>query len=226
MPGSMQFSFSQQQAADLEAVISSPRFATYLREARSDRVKALKLYCWNAEVSSAFYIMLQFCEIAVRNAAVEAVEAEFGANWHLSRGFRYTLPVFRNGRGYQPGADLAECAARLPTAGKVVAELKLAFWQYLFVKGQDKRLWEPHFDRVFPGRDTSLTIGKARHTVHQDVEKVRYFRNRVAHHEPIFARKLDEDQARIDKLIHWRRPSTADWLTGVERVSELLAARP
>jgi hypothetical protein len=222
----MEFSFSADQVSDLEDIISAPRFATYLRVVGGDRVRAMQLYCWNTEVSSAFYVMVQFCELSVRNAAVEAVEAEFGSDWHLNRGSLYTLPILRHGKGYQPRKNLEECAARFPTAGKVVAELSFAFWQYLFVRGQDVRLWSSHFDAIFPGRDWTLTLEQARAKMHQNIEEIRRFRNRIAHHEPIFARTLREDQIRLDRLIHWRRPGAASWLTGVERVTNLLEARP
>lgn len=222
----MRASFSSDQISDLEAVISAPRFATYLRAMGGDRNAAMALYCWNAELSAAFYVMIQFCELSIRNAAVEALEVEFGENWHLSKGFLYTLPVLRGGKGYQPRKDLEDCARRLPTAGKVVAELSFAFWQYLFVKGQDARLWRPHFDQVFPGRDLEQDIRDARGALHHDIEKIRRFRNRIAHHEPIFARDLPADFERVRKLVHWRRPRAAAWLSGVERVSGLLATRP
>lgn len=213
------------QVADLEQVLSPPRFATYLREARGDRVRAMQLACWNTEVSAAFYVLLQFAELAVRNGAVEVIEAAFGPNWHLNRGFWHTLPVYK-GKGYQPQADLQSCAARLPTAGKVVAELKFAFWESLFVQGQDTRLWRPHFRQGFPGAEEHLTVEQARASLHADVEQVRRFRNRVAHHEPIFLRNLVEDHDRVMRLVRWRRPGAATWLAGIERVSGLLAARP
>lgn len=214
---------SAQQVYDLEGILSSPRFATYLRETGGDRIRAMQLYCWNTDISAAFYIMLQFCELAVRNGALEAIEHEFGANWHLNRGFYRTL---RRTRGYDPNRDLQDCARRLPTAGQVVAELKFAFWQHLFVRGQDARLWMPHFQGCFPGVDPALTIPQARAAMFDDIRQIRGFRNRIAHHEPIFARQLADDRDRISKLIHWRRPLSATWLSGVERVSALLVARP
>ena len=222
----MGHSFSTQQILDLEAVLSPPRFGTYLREMKGDRHHAMGLYCWNTYISAAFYTILQFCELSVRNGAVEVIESVFGPNWHLNRGFGYTFPVLRGGRGYQPRDDLKTCAARLPTAGKVVAELKYAFWQHLFVKGQQARIWDPHLASVFPGYDTTLTLGQARAQLFDDIEKVRKLRNRIAHHEPIFTRNLAEDRDRILRLIAWRRPGTAGWVATIEEVSALIASRP
>lgn len=136
------------------------------------------------------------------------------------------MPQFKGKKRYQPRNDLSNCAKRLPTAGKVVAELKFAFWQTLFVKGQQARLWDKHFADVFPGYDRNLTVKQARAAVYDDLEIIRRLRNRIAHHEPIFAHDLEEDRNRIRKLIAWRRPAIADWVDGIEDVSELLGNRP
>lgn len=216
--------FTPTQIADLEAVLSGPRFGTYLREMAGDRDKAMQLYAWNTEISAAFYVTLQFAEVAVRNGAVEAIEIEFGPNWHLNRGFSHTLRVMR--RGYQPRDDLSACARRLPTAGKVVAELKFAFWQHLFVTGQDARLWLPHFQTVFPGSDPAKPIPRRRTDMFDTIEKIREFRNRIAHHEPIFGRNLVEEKDRIRSVVAWRRPGSAAWLDSIETVTGLLARRP
>ncbi len=211
---------------DLEAVLSPPRFGTYLRETGGDRHRAMQLYCWNTDLSAAFYIMLQYCELSIRNGAVEGIEAVFGPNWHLNRGFGYTLPTPRRGRGYQPRNDLQTCANNFSTAGKVVAELKFAFWQNLFVRGQQARIWDLHFAAAFPGYDRSLSLSQARARLFDNIDRIRKFRNRIAHHEPIFYRNLADDQARIREVIEWRRPGTAHWLDSVEQVSQLLVSRP
>lgn len=220
----MPLAFSVQELQDFSELISSPRFGTYLAHTNGDRHKALEFYIWNVQLSAAFMVPIQLCEVAVRNGAVEAIEAEYGANWHASRGFAYTLPRLRY--GYQPADDLQHQSGRQPSAGKVVAELKFAFWQYLFTRGQDARLWLPHFTTCFPGYDTALTVKQARASMHHEVELVRHFRNRIAHHEPIFTRNLVTDYERIRQLIEWRRPSVAAWMDTNQTVTALLAARP
>jgi len=220
----MPHSFTPQQITDLEAVLSPPRFGTYLRTTAGDRHKAMELYCWNTNVSAAFFIMLQYCELSIRNGAVEAVESVFGANWHLNRGFAYTLAVPKG--GYRPRDDLTSCAAKLPTAGKVVAELKFAFWKHLFVKGQQARIWDAQLPAAFPGYNRCLTVAQARVSLFNDIDEVRKFRNRIAHHEPIFPRNLNLDYERIRRIIAWRRSGTASWLDGIEGVTVLLANRP
>lgn len=222
----MSRSFSPHQITALEAVLSTPRFAKYLAATGGDRHRAMQLYCWNAEISAAFFLTLQFCELAVRNGAVEALEIEFGTSWHTNRGFYNTLPILRGGKGYQPREDVKQLGTRLATPGKVVAELKFAFWQYLFVKGQDARLWAPHFSNSFPGYDKTLSVKTARAVMHKDIEHIRRLRNRIAHHEPIFYRNLADDFAKVRKLIEWRSPEAALWLDSVENVTQLIAHKP
>lgn len=58
------------------------------------------------------------------------------------------------------------------------------------------------------------------------MQTIRHFRNRIAHHEPIFARNLTADYTLIHDVIRWRSPVAADWMTKVERVTALIAAKP
>ncbi len=216
--------FTAQEIDALQLTISPPRFATYLRETKGDTQIALQLYHWNSEISAAFYTTLQFAEVSLRNAVVEAVEHAFGENWHMHKGFFHSLPR-KKGR-YSPQNDIKSCAERLPTAGAVVAELKFAFWQYMFVNGQVARIWNPSFGNSFPHFDRTLSIQQACAEMFADIEKVRHFRNRIAHHEPIFSRDLASDYARICKIVAWRSDTAARWLASVQNVSELLTRRP
>lgn len=214
----------QQLILDFEAVLSPPRFATYVRGCDGNRSRAMALYCWNTEIAAAFYTPLQFAEIAVRNAAIEAIVLEFGTDWHASPGFQFTLPT-RVGH-MRPRADLQNLASRHRTTGAVAAELKFAFWQQLFVRAQDLRLWDRHLRDIFPGIPRNLTVAEAREQIHGYLQMIRSLRNRIAHHEPIISRDLAADLAAATKLIKWRRPSVAAWIGSIETVTGLLANRP
>lgn len=218
--------FTPDELRELPEAISLPRFATYLRARNNDRVAALRLYCWNMEVSAAFMSPLQMCEVSVRNGIVEAIEAVHGAAWPWSNGFLRSLPVPRVAGHYDPASNLRFVAAQFPTVGKVVAELNLAFWEKMMTRGQDQRLWAPHFVRVFPGVPAGLPIPVARNQAHQSLFEIRKVRNRIAHHEPIFARNLREDYGRMRELIAWRRPFVGRWMDKQKQISELLANMP
>jgi len=216
---------TRDQITDMQTILSAPRFATYLRESSGDHEKAMALYCWNIKISSALFFMIHFSDLALRNGIVEVLEKEFGQNWYLNRGFCYTLP--NNVGKYKPKDDLKQKAARLPTAGKVVAELKNIFWESLLVRAQDPRLWRENLVTSFPGSsDDTTTYQEARYQLHNDAEQVRKLRNRIAHHEPLLSRNISTDIISIMRIIRWRRPSIADWLSQKERASDLLRRKP
>jgi hypothetical protein len=218
--------FTPDELQQLPEAISAPRLATYLQVCANDPEAALNLYHWNAEISAAFIVPLHICEVSVRNGVVEAIEAVHGHNWPWSNGFLRSLPRPRDPHHYDPAADLRRVAARLPTTGKIVAELHFAFWEKIFTRGQDQRLWLPHFRQVLPGAPITMAIPLARAHTFQALSNIRQFRNRIAHHEPIFSRALADDYARLREMVEWRRPAVAGWLDKIERVSGLIAAKP
>jgi hypothetical protein len=218
--------FTPQELNDLPNVISAPRFATYLQAKGNDREQALNLYLWNLSVSAAFIVPLQVCEVAVRNGIVEVLEKVHGANWPWSNGFLRSLPKPKRPKDYNPEENLRAVASRQPTAGKVVADLNFAFWEKIFTVGQDARLWVPHMRTAFPGVSFSISIPQARAAAHRDLTSIRLLRNRIAHHEPIFARNIADEYARLHEVISWRSPVAAAWMDKIQGVTALIPLKP
>ena len=218
--------FTHDELRDLPYVISAPRFATYLQATGNDHSRALALYEWNLSISAAFIVPLQVCEVAVRNGVAEAIEMVHGATWPWSNGFLRSLPHPKRSTDYNPEADLRGVAARQPTTGKVIAEIKFAFWEQLFTAGQDSRIWNAHFRTCFPGAPAGLTIAQARGIAHSDLKAIRLLRNRIAHHEPIFARNLADEYQRVHKMIGWRSRIAAAWMDRKQSVSALIPLKP
>ena len=79
---------------------------------------------------------------------------------------------------------------------------------------------------VFPNADSAKTVQQLRGEGFDKLGKIRDLRNRIAHHEPIFARNLQNDYASIRELVEYRRAEAANWLGKVERVTGLIAIRP
>lgn len=218
--------FSHAELQELPSVISAPRFATYLQAMGNDRERALALYEWNLDLSSALIVPLQVCEVAVRNGIAEAIEAVHGANWPRNNGFIRSLPRPKRRTDYDPASDLTSCAARLATTGKIVAELKFAFWERVFTAGQDSRIWNAHFRTYFPGAPAGQSIAQCRATAYADLRIIRALRNRIAHHEPIFTRNIADDYQRIHDMIAWRSQTAAAWMDNKQSVLALLPHRP
>ncbi len=214
---------TQNELHHLPDVISAPRFATYLQARGNNREGALALYRWNLEVSAAFVGSLHLCEIAVRNGIADAVKAVHGDRWPWTVGFIRSVP---SGEGYDAQHDLRNCARRHQTTGTVIANLKLAFWEKMLTSRFQRSVWQHHFSTVFPGYNTALSVNDARAACRDDMSHIRLFRNRIAHHEPVFARNLQDDFDRIRRLVQWRNPAAAAWLTKIETVTPLIETQP
>lgn len=98
------------------------------------------------------------------------------------------------------------------TIGQVVAQLTFFFWKRLYSKDYANVLWTP-LKTVFPDRRLK------RADIATQLEHLYQSRNRVAHHEPIFGRRLRETLGAIEFfLIHFDGKDA----NGVAHISKLL----
>ena len=86
--------------------------------------------------------------------------------------------------------------AQIPVSdGKIIAELTMFFWKRMFSEDYEHALWKPSLKRIFP--NTALR----RADVAKQLEVIYQTRNRLAHHEPVYERRLDEALTAIDFVI-------------------------
>jgi len=221
---------SNNSKATIDAVrasLSSARIATYEQAAKvisGDDMSALVLYAWNAQVSGALLAPLHVCEVVIRNAVADALEAVYGSRWPWSANFERSLPD--PAMGYSSRKDLQSARRSAPTTGKLIPELKFIFWQKMFTSRYDDRLWDHHLQRILPNMDVMKTIVERRALIYNDLEQLRKLRNRIAHHEPVFTRVLADDYQKILRLVRYRCAATADWLDQNQTASEMIADRP
>lgn len=219
------FPFNDEVLDALETSLSPERIATYVRETGGNREHALRLYTWNTAVSAAFYGPLQGLEVALRNAMHRQLGIRYGADWYDNKAC-----------GFDSGA-LARIDDAKSTLARnsynvdpphVVAELPFGFWVSLLGKGgwaaypdtgkrnYDMTLWRPALYKAFPHSRRSRT------DTHRPLDYLRTFRNRIAHHEPIFNRHLEQDFRSILEVAGWICPQTASWIRHHSRVEDLL----
>jgi hypothetical protein len=216
-------------AAAIAACLSTTRLSTYATActpaANEDHtVAALRLYRWNTEISAAFMVPIHLCEVAIRNAAADALAALYGPRWPWSPGFAQALP--NPSQSYSPVRDLAQVAASQPTTGKVIPELKFVFWEKLFTNRHNQRLWTPHLHNTLPNIDTTKPINQATGDIRAKLGDVRLLRNRIAHHEPIFNRQHADELLTMRTLVGYRSSEMQLWLDAVETVTALIAVKP
>nr|GEU28325.1 hypothetical protein [Tanacetum cinerariifolium] len=191
---------SQQQLTAVAASLSSARLGTYINASGfGANATPLDIYVWNALISGAFFTSLHICEVVMRNAISHALELKYGVNWPWSQGLERTLSKWSK-------EELQSARQGIPagSTGKVIAELKFAFWCRLLTSGQDQHLWNANIRIVFPNLPFPMTVAAGRTMLYNDMEALRVFRNRIAHHEPIIGYPLVQYQARIQRLLKLR----------------------
>lgn len=117
--------------------------------------------------------------------------------------------LFRNG---VPAAISHERHAKirqqsLPISqGQIVAQLTLFFWKRLFSSEYESSLWRPVLKRVFPDKQLRRAV------VAGQLECIYQTRNRIAHHEPVYGKRLRDALSAIGFVITrlgQREPSRA-----------------
>lgn len=200
-------------ATAIQAALSAPRSSTYIHAAGGDPTRAMELYGWNARVSATLMLPAHFAEVVTRNAAADVLEAVYGCGWPWDLTFETSLP--NPSSGWSPRKEIQTVRRHQSTTGKVIAELKFVFWQKLFTKRHDVRLWTPHILSAFPAAP-AMPAASLRDRIYRDLEALRLLRNRLAHHEPVITRNLLDDLNRMLDLVELRSTDTAAWVRAME----------
>ncbi len=171
----------------LESFLSKPRIQRFLVAAGNSTSKAQQLYRINLSVSQAFYPILNLFEIFLRNAVNDQVASYFdNSNWITSEkqgfmndGFLKKSKFFLK-RSVQRAEKTIERKGGKISSGKVISELSFGFWASLF-EVHHYRLIRGVIIRCFPHRPNHVK----RSIVFQKLNRIRQFRNRIYHNEPI-----------------------------------------
>jgi len=199
-----------------------------LAETNQDVLAALKLYHWNAQIASAFLVPLHIFEICVRNAAANAVESYYNATWPWAAAFEISLPD-PHYPNFSPKRELISVRDRhvaTMATGKVIADVKFAFWVSMYTRRHEGRLWTRYIRREFPNAPTALSISEIRQKIYAATDQIRVLRNRIAHHEPIFPRDLAGDYDVIKEVVGFKCQDTLAWMMRTEEISYMLATKP
>jgi len=196
----------------LEYYLSQPRLKRFLHATGESRARAQKLYRVNLRVSQAFYPVVNLFEIFLRNTINYHVSSYFSnSNWIVSekKGFM-SDPTLKRSRFFlkkciQKAERTIKKKGSEVTSGKVIAEQSFGFWTSLF---------DTHHYRLIGGSPIHafpLKPARAnRKVINQKLNKIRKFRNRIYHNEPICfnGQKIDFSEAHdikdeIYELLDW-----------------------
>lgn len=76
---------------EIKNTLSKARLSTY-EKVTLNTEKALELYQWNLQISSALLDCLAVCEVVIRNGISEALEKIYAKNWTKDSTFLASLP--------------------------------------------------------------------------------------------------------------------------------------
>jgi len=192
----------------LERTISRARLGKYLDATGDDLNAAIGLYERNTRLSEALYTTLQGLEICLRNTIDFSMDAVYGCDWFLNG----NAPLQQNA---QQAIQDAIAELKNPTHDSIIAQLKFSFWVSLLGPRYDKNLWRDALCKGFRAKS-----GKKRSDVHGRMNALRRFRNRVAHHEPIFGTALQMHTEALE-AIEWMCRDTHAWVYACSRFTDV-----
>lgn len=198
----------------LEASISRERLQKYLENQGDDVDLAIGLYERNMQLSAAFYPELQALEVCLRNKIHAQMRVEYGAGWlrdangPLDAGAKEAVQHVWDELG-KPDAQ--------KTSGDIIAELKFSFWVGMLGPKYDETTWRKACHKSFPNFKGKRSVVQGR------LNAIRRFRNRTAHHEPIFHKNLLRTHTEIVEAIGWMCEDTQAWATHMSAAKRLLA---
>jgi hypothetical protein len=163
---------------EYEIGLSKPRIGKYRQACKGDKNKALILYRYNIKLCQKFYGVLGVFEVVLRNAVNEHFKEKLHNNdWLITQaqnGFliNYQETIFKernklmNNQKYTPD--------------KLVASLSLGVWTFMFSRNCYKNSGKTLL-QIFPNK----THGLNQRNIYVELDKIRAFRNRIAHHESL-----------------------------------------
>lgn len=171
----------------LEHHLSAPRLSRYLAACNNSQTRCHELYSTNIKLSQAFYPILSLFEVVFRNACHRQLSRNFATpDWIINEknGFMSNSKLEASKYFLKNSVSSAEKSIIKtkcnPTSEKIMGELPFGFWTSLF---------DPHHYNlirgcvlgIFPGRPSDAD----RKVVMKKLIKIRDFRNRIYHNEPV-----------------------------------------
>lgn len=184
------------------------------------------VYAWNSRVAAAFMHSVHIFEVVLRNAVCEALESQYGSDWPYSVGFRRSLSSDQEEEVVAIAGEANLALQDRISTGKIIPELSFSFWGKMLHKRFKKRVWERRIFDVFPGLNAKVSVDDHLEMLRDLVEHTRKFRNRIAHHEPIFSRNLVSDRGVLHKLVRLRSDEALQWLSRYDVLNSLFQVKP
>lgn len=208
--------------------LSRQRFNRYLVAASNNNSRAKRLYASNIRLAQAFHPILSQFEVVLRNSLNVLLTAHFAdQDWIINQknGFMHHNSL-RSSQYF-----LRSCVQKtenhltrrgIPiTAGKIISDQMFGFWLSFFV---------PHHYALVGGQPIYVFSNKpateSRATIHNKLEAIKNFRNRMNHCEPLCFNGNTIDctyaltiKAMLYDLIRWIDPDLESYFLSIDTVN-------
>ena len=209
---------------DYEKALSKPRLDKYKIACNGDKNKALILYRYNIKLCQKLYGVLGVLEIVLRNSINEHFRSKLlDDNWietQTKSGFLLSsqCEIFKERDKLISGGKY--------THDKLVASLSFGTWTFMFSKNCYKNSGKTLLN-IFPKK----TLGMNQSDIYKELDRIRLFRNRIAHHEPlcfdhsggIYVDYVQYIYDLITKYLQFMNYQTSEILFGVETPTSTIA---
>lgn len=206
----------------IEGSLSPARLERYLDATNGDKQLALRTYAWNARLCSEIYFPLQTAEIVVRNVIHHTLTRRYGAGWYSRKAFIDVLPNRHKEELEHRVFDEQMKRQSVFTVNHVVAALPFGFWCQLLTKNFEPLLWQQGMRRSFP----NVPAHYPREELYLRLEKLRRFRNKVAHHYAIFDQHVIREHQNALGIIGWVSHDMQWYVRQMVNPQALMAQRP
>lgn len=184
------------EIAGFERLIGKPRLQSYKSYFNApDLETAASLYIWNSELSRCIGTLLAYFEIALRNNVHHAMSMHYvgkvgpTAHWwdlirsQLGSSTMRWVEIVRSGRG-------AKLCGSMPNADEIVAQVSFGFWTNVLAR-IDRNKAHTILPTILPNHPINENVRDWRNDAKRRaalgfVRELNLFRNRMAHHEPLW----------------------------------------
>jgi hypothetical protein len=205
--------------AALERVFSPERLASYADPANPDPLETVARYLWELALATAIQPVLHALEVGFRNELARAANRLTAGRTFRTAGIPSGLdavPTMLMDREREKVLAAKERMGSDPrrwTEARLIAKLDFGFWvalcrdSYADTRGSGPRLWPRVLDIAFQKRPRTVNT---RAEVYHRFDRIRNFRNRVAHHQSVWNQDYLAQHEYILESLAWISPKLAD----------------
>ena len=217
--------------SEFEHILSHKRIERYLMACHGRKRKTMLLYNQNIRLAKEMFVIVNYFEVALRNAIDQQVKNILGEDWlrdAVMPGGVFDNPKCKDSQKiiYARCMALKECGEY--SHDKLLSSLEFGIWRYMFSPTQFKGTGQVLL-RVFPNKPKSSAAMQYNHVYFfNELNYINMLRNRIAHHEPIcFSQKkhdvnttyIHEQYERIMRLFRMMGINSKKLLKNVDYVN-------